>query len=99
MKGKRLAVLTSYGIVLSLLLSASSPGTGRILNSAEHEVYPFGKYDPPIQLHIARPVDQTWTYPGGDSIEDNIWYREYRSLLGIEIEHDWTALPGSTAAS
>ncbi|MEK5469761.1 extracellular solute-binding protein [Paenibacillus sp. FSL R7-0210] len=94
MKGKRVAVLTSYGIVLSLLLSASSPGTGRILNSAEHEVYPFGKYDPPIQLHIARPVDQTWTYPGGDSIEDNIWYREYRSLLGIEIEHDWTALPG-----
>ncbi|MEK5030053.1 extracellular solute-binding protein [Paenibacillus sp. FSL R7-0302] len=94
MKGKRLAVLTSYGIVLSLLLSASSPGTNRSLNSVEYEAYPFGQYDPPIQLHIARPVDQTWTYPGGDSIEDNIWYREYRKLLGIEIIHDWTALPG-----
>ncbi|WP_405104366.1 extracellular solute-binding protein [Paenibacillus sp. FSL K6-1217] len=94
MKGKRLAILTSYGIVLSLLLSASSPGTNRSLNSAQHEAYPFGQYDPPIQLHIARPVDQTWTYPGGDSIEDNIWYREYRNLLGIEVTHDWTALPG-----
>ena len=30
---------------------------------------PFGNH-PPIQLHIARPVDQTWTI-GGDSIEDS----------------------------
>ncbi|WP_341348484.1 extracellular solute-binding protein [Paenibacillus sp. FSL H3-0469] len=107
MKGKRWAVLTSYGIVLSLLLSACSPGTGGGSNtekasrppdegqhSQQYEADPFGTYDPPVQLHIARPVDQSWTYPGGDSIEDNIWYREYRNLLGIEIIHDWTALPG-----
>lgn len=53
---------------------------------------PFGKYDPPIELHIARAVDQAWTYPQGDSIDDNVWYREYENLLGIKIVHDWTAL-------
>ncbi|MDF2837884.1 MAG: hypothetical protein K0Q63_3524 [Paenibacillus sp.] len=53
---------------------------------------PFEKYDPPIEVHVARPVDQTWTYPKGDSIDDNVWYREYESLLGIKIVHDWTAL-------
>ncbi|MDI4648406.1 extracellular solute-binding protein [Cohnella hashimotonis] len=55
---------------------------------------PFGKYDPPIELHIARAVDQTWTYPQGDSIDDNVWYREYEKLLGVKIVHDWTALTG-----
>ncbi|SFA81951.1 putative aldouronate transport system substrate-binding protein [Cohnella sp. OV330] len=55
---------------------------------------PFGKYDPPIELHIARAVDQAWTYPQGDSIDDNVWYREYEKLLGVKIVHDWTALTG-----
>ncbi len=53
---------------------------------------PFGKYDPPIELHIARSVDQTWEYPQGDSIDNNVWYREYENLLGIKVVHDWTAL-------
>lgn len=53
---------------------------------------PFGKYDPPIELHIARSVDQTWEYPKGDSIDNNVWYREYKNLLGIKVVHDWTAL-------
>ncbi|CAI6067483.1 extracellular solute-binding protein [Cohnella sp. JJ-181] len=55
---------------------------------------PFGKYDPPIELHVARAVDQTWTYPQGDSIDSNVWYREYEKLLGVKIVHDWTALAG-----
>lgn len=53
---------------------------------------PFEKYDPPIELHVARAVDQTWTYPKGDSIDNNVWYREYENLLGIKVVHDWTAL-------
>lgn len=53
---------------------------------------PFGKFDPPIELNVARAVDQTWTYPQGDSIDNNVWYREYESLLGIKIVHEWTAL-------
>ena len=53
---------------------------------------PFGKFDPPIELHVARAVEQAWTYPQGDSIDNNVWYREYEDLLGIKIVHDWTAL-------
>jgi len=55
---------------------------------------PFEKYDPPVKVRVARSVDQTWTYPEGDSIDNNIWYREYESLLGIQVVHDWTALLG-----
>ena len=50
------------------------------------------KYDPPITLSVGRSVQSTWTYPEGDDLNNNIWYREYRDNMGINVEHAWTAL-------
>jgi putative aldouronate transport system substrate-binding protein len=50
------------------------------------------KYDPPVTITVGRSVQSTWTYPEGDDLNNNIWYREYRDNMGIEIKHAWTVL-------
>lgn len=98
-------MLLTSALVFTLVLTACSNGANeKPVNTGEpsqpgesqgeslEKGDPFEKYDPPVELHIARPVDQTWTYPQGDSIDNNVWYREYESLLGIKVVHDWTAL-------
>jgi putative aldouronate transport system substrate-binding protein len=105
MKQKSLSMLLTSALVFTLVLTACSNGEnekpvntgepsqpGESQGEALEKGDPFEKYDPPVELHIARPVDQTWTYPQGDSIDNNVWYREYESLLGIKVVHDWTAL-------
>ncbi|WP_139993405.1 extracellular solute-binding protein [Paenibacillus paridis] len=105
MKQKSLSMLLTSALVFTLVLTACSNGANeKPVNTGEpsqpgetqgeslEKGDPFEKYDPPVELHIARPVDQTWTYPQGDSIDNNVWYREYESLLGIKVVHDWTAL-------
>lgn len=72
--------------------TTGSPSASGTASAAAEKGDPFGKYDPPIELHVVRAVDQTWAYPKGDSIDNNVWYREYENLLGIKIVHDWTAL-------
>jgi putative aldouronate transport system substrate-binding protein len=74
--------------------SVSSAGEASENGEQGKESDPFEKFDPPIEIHVARAVDQAWTYPQGDSIDNNIWYREYENLLGIKVVHDWTALAG-----
>ncbi|MGO4545511.1 extracellular solute-binding protein [Paenibacillus sp. 2TAB23] len=105
MKQKSFSMLLTSVLVFTLVLTACSNGAnekpantdgasqpGESQGESLEKGDPFEKYDPPVELHIARPVDQTWTYPQGDSIDNNVWYREYESLLGIKVVHDWTAL-------
>jgi putative aldouronate transport system substrate-binding protein len=74
--------------------SASGGGEASEGGQTSAKADPFEKYDPPVEVHVARAVDQTWTFPKGDSIENNVWYREFESLLGIKVVHDWTAISG-----
>ncbi|MGO4542325.1 extracellular solute-binding protein [Paenibacillus sp. 2TAB19] len=105
MKQKSFSMLLTSVLVFTLVLTACSNGAnekpvntdgtsqpGASQGESIEKGDPFEKYDPPVELHIARPIEQTWTYPQGDSIDNNVWYREYESLLGIKVVHDWTAL-------
>lgn len=105
MKQKSFSMLLTSVLVFTLVLTACSNGAnekpvntdgtsqpGASQGETIEKGDPFEKYDPPVELHIARPIEQTWTYPQGDSIDNNVWYREYESLLGIKVVHDWTAL-------
>ncbi|MCK9912695.1 hypothetical protein MXD81_26310, partial [Microbacteriaceae bacterium K1510] len=42
-------------------------------------VDPNAKYDPPIELTTVRYTDSSFKFNGGDSIDDNVWYRAYES--------------------
>ncbi len=74
--------LVSFALALCMLLALSLPALAEAP----------AKYDPPIAISVGRSVQSTWTYPEGDDLSNNIWYREYRDAMGISIEHEWTAL-------
>ncbi|MCL6457560.1 MAG: extracellular solute-binding protein [Gorillibacterium sp.] len=57
---------------------------------------PMAKYEPAIEVKLARPSNQAWKYPTGDSLDNNIWSREYLDKLGIKVTTDWTAEAGPT---
>ncbi len=50
------------------------------------------KFDPPVTITVGRSIMSTWTYPEGDDLQNNIWYRAYRDELGVNIKHAWTVL-------
>ena len=48
----------------------------------------------PYKLMIGRSVDPNQGFVNGDTIDDNIWYREIESRLGIDVENEWTVMSG-----
>lgn len=69
-------------LLCGCLLVACAPALGDTLP----------KYEPAIEISVGRSIQSTWTYPTGDDLENNIWYREYKNNLGINITHEWTVL-------
>ncbi|WP_309118523.1 extracellular solute-binding protein [Paenibacillus sp.] len=59
---------------------------------AENEagpIDPLGKYDPPIEITSVRIVNDTFKYPEGDDIGNNVWTRTLQEKLGINVKYDW----------
>ncbi|NOU68872.1 extracellular solute-binding protein [Paenibacillus sp. LMG 31461] len=50
---------------------------------------PNGQYSPPITMSTVRSTNPSAVYPAGDSVDNNIWYREYASTLGIKLVNKW----------
>ena len=50
---------------------------------------PFGKYDETITLTAVRYLQDGIEFVEGESIENNVWSREYLNTLGIELSYDW----------
>lgn len=59
-------------------------------SSSPEPADPMGKYDPGIELTSVKYTLSGWTYPEGDSVENNLYTREIESRLGIKISYDWT---------
>ncbi|MBD2844058.1 extracellular solute-binding protein [Paenibacillus sp. IB182496] len=55
------------------------------------EADPFGKYDSPVQLKMARLVDTTFKFKPGESIDNNDWNKLFLDRLGIDLKYAWTA--------
>ncbi|GIP31645.1 extracellular solute-binding protein [Paenibacillus sp. J2TS4] len=70
--------------------SAGSPGSSDNQASTSETADPFGKYDPPIVVSAVRAIDEAVKYPSGDSLDNNVWTREFADKLGIKIKYDWT---------
>lgn len=52
---------------------------------------PMGKYAQPIVVTTVRSLPDGLKFAGSDSIDNNVWTREYESALGIQIKNLWTA--------
>lgn len=50
---------------------------------------PFGKYEETITLTAVRYLQDGIEFVEGESIENNVWSREYLNTLGIELSYDW----------
>ncbi len=53
---------------------------------------PFGKYEPPIVVTIARLANVAADFPEGSSYEDNVWTRSLEKDLGIIVKTEWEAV-------
>lgn len=50
---------------------------------------PEGKYDPPIHVTTVAKVTPGGEYLPDQTIENNVWTREFESELGIKLTYDW----------
>jgi ABC-type sugar transport system, periplasmic component len=74
--------------------SSAANGNNKGEENATPSADPMAKYDPPVEIKVAWPSSQTWKYQTGDSLDNNIWSREYADKLGIKIKTEWTAEGG-----
>ncbi len=76
--------------------AASEPTSAPAVDEAttqapEATADPLGKYDPPITVTAARPLDDNVTFKEGESLEKNIWISTYADDLGINLSYTWIA--------
>jgi len=50
---------------------------------------PFGKFDPPITIHLAMSKDSSYKFIVGEDFENNIWANRMRDDLGIITKFDF----------
>lgn len=68
--------------------SAGSAAQSTVETQADKD--PFGKYEEPITLTAVRYLQDGIEFQEGESLENNVWSREYADTLGIKLEYAWT---------
>ncbi|HZG55918.1 extracellular solute-binding protein [Paenibacillus sp.] len=48
-----------------------------------------GKYDPPIDVTTVRKQTPNTKFLPDQTLDDNVWYREFASELGINLKNEW----------
>lgn len=80
------------------LQASATNGTTEVSETSEpgvEAIDPMGKYDPPIEITSVRDLNPSTLFKPGESIENNVWTREYEQILGIKIKYLWTTKGGS----
>jgi len=110
MKKRSSLIATSVLLVTSLLVGACSnnnepasnkgnSGTANATQATENqtpEQLQLGKYDPPIELTTVRILSPSVKFVGDETIDNNVWYDEYASKLGIKLTNEWTVVGDET---
>lgn len=108
MKNRGRLLVTSSLLVLSLAVSACSSNNDLVNNASKEgnsnatatpasessnpeDLY-LGKYEEPIEVSTARILSPTVKFVNGETIDDNVWYKEYASKLGINLKNEWTVI-------
>jgi len=104
MKRKLTALVLSAAMMASLAACGSAGGSSssqagqaesstpaQAADSTPQEAAdPFGKYEEPITLTAVRYLQDGIEFKEGESIDNNVWSREYQDTLGITLEYEWT---------
>lgn len=74
--------------------SSSSPAPAETPSESElpsevAEADPFGKYDPPVTITAGRKARPNIKFIEGEDYTDNVFSRELKSRLGIDLQYDW----------
>ncbi|QJD81908.1 extracellular solute-binding protein [Cohnella herbarum] len=69
--------------------TSASPAASPSASAPAEEDGPFGKYDPPIEVTTVRAINAGVKFREGDSYDDNVWYRNYATDLGIKVTNKW----------
>lgn len=54
-------------------------------------VDPLGKYDQVVEVAVVNSTNSTVQYPEGQSLEENVWTKEYLDALNIKVKYLWVA--------
>ena len=66
---------------------ASSNSTTTNNSQQSVDIDPFGKYDPPITIDVAKASSANMRFGDGEDINNNVWQREYEERLGIKLNY------------
>lgn len=82
----------------SLSTEAGTTSTaGTNTEGAQEEIdYAFGAYEKTVKIKTAGSEKASAIYPEGDSLTNNVWIRDYKDKLNIELEYDWVSDEYST---
>ena len=74
-------------LAAAILLAGMMFGATALASEAD----PFGKYETPIEITMVKNLGSgALEFPQGDSIESNVWTREFEEVLGIKSRFLWT---------
>ncbi|QGQ95156.1 extracellular solute-binding protein [Paenibacillus psychroresistens] len=100
MKRKRLKSSLFIGVLAMSIVATgcSTKNPGEATNTTDPAVSatnnkpvdPLAKYDPPIEVTIARAIDADLTFKDGESIDNNIWTKAMEDELGIKQKTTWS---------
>jgi putative aldouronate transport system substrate-binding protein len=88
------------GVMMAGMMLALSACGGESATSTEKtpkgntekaaNIDPLSKYEPPIEVKTVRSTSPAWVFPEGDSIDNNVWYRDFEKELGIKVKNVWS---------
>ncbi|MDQ6417951.1 extracellular solute-binding protein [Paenibacillus sp. LHD-117] len=96
----KLSLLASVMVFSTLTACSGGAGNGEEGNNSTNAPQsdkpavqdgPFVKYDPPIEVHAIRGSLPDDRFKNGDTMDSNVWTKEYESALGIKLIYDWVA--------
>lgn len=96
MKRRAAAWVLALAMLTGLTACGVSESTSELAGSASQSAAqtvdkdPFGKYEEPITLTAVRYLQDGIEFNEGESLENNVWSREYAETLGINLEYAWT---------
>lgn len=96
MKRRAAAWVVALAMLTGLTACGVSESTSELAGSASQSAAqtvdkdPFGKYEEPITLTAVRYLQDGIEFNEGESLENNVWSREYAETLGINLEYAWT---------
>jgi putative aldouronate transport system substrate-binding protein len=99
----KVSTLLASSLVLTMIITSATAcsktstvekGTSKGTTvSSSSSPDPFGKYNEPVTIHLARTLDPNSKFDEGKSIENNAFIDEIKKQFNIDVKYDWVSAP------